>query len=125
MEKLNRRRSACVRDFTGANEKARDITFQTFPKSVTVQEKESVEIECEILGKPTSGKLHRISMPIEHDDPGRIQCRLVRYTRTRSIPTHVRPHRVIVFQSLGAKTTSPLAKIQPCTSLCKRATNTG
>lgn len=60
MEKLNRRRSVCVRDFAGANEKPRDITFQTFPKSVTVQEKESVEIECEILGKPTSGKLQRI-----------------------------------------------------------------
>jgi hypothetical protein len=32
------------------------MTFQSFPKSVTVQDKESVEIECEILGKPTSGK---------------------------------------------------------------------
>jgi len=32
------------------------MTFKTFPKSVTVQEKGSVEIECEILGKPTSGK---------------------------------------------------------------------
>lgn len=32
------------------------MTFQSFPKSVTVQDKESVEIECEILGKPTNGK---------------------------------------------------------------------
>lgn len=40
----------------GANEKPKGVTFQTFPKSVTAQEKESVEIECEILGKPTNGK---------------------------------------------------------------------
>lgn len=33
------------------------MTFQSFPKSVTIQDKESVEIECEILGKPTNGKL--------------------------------------------------------------------
>lgn len=32
------------------------MTFQSFPKSVTIQDKESVEIECEILGKPTNGK---------------------------------------------------------------------
>jgi len=41
---------------TGANEKPKNLTFKSFPKSVTVQEKESVEIECEILGKPSSGK---------------------------------------------------------------------
>jgi len=40
----------------GAKEKPKGMTFQSFPKSVTVQDKESVEIECEILGKPTSGK---------------------------------------------------------------------
>lgn len=45
---------------TGAKEKPKDVTFRTFPKSVTVQEKESVEIECEILGKPTSGKYRNI-----------------------------------------------------------------
>lgn len=47
--------------FTGANEKPKDVTFQTFPKSVTVQEKESVEIECEILGKPKNGECHYLS----------------------------------------------------------------
>jgi len=40
----------------GAKEKPKGMTFQSFPKSVTVQDKESVEIECEILGKPTNGK---------------------------------------------------------------------
>jgi len=40
----------------GAKEKPKSMTFQSFPKSVTVQEKESVEIECEILGKPKNGK---------------------------------------------------------------------
>lgn len=42
--------------FLGANEKPKDVTFQKFPKSVTVQDKESVEIECEILGNPTNGE---------------------------------------------------------------------
>lgn len=96
MEKLNRRRSACVRDFTGANEKARDITFQTFPKSVTVQEKESVEIECEILGKPTSGKLHRISMPIEHDDPPGAYNAGLCDTRARVAYLHTFAHTVLL-----------------------------
>lgn len=40
----------------GAKEKPKGMTFQSFPKSVTVQDKESVEIECEIHGKPTNGK---------------------------------------------------------------------
>jgi len=42
--------------FLDAKEKPKGMTFQSFPKSVTVQDKESVEIECEILGKPTNGK---------------------------------------------------------------------
>jgi len=42
---------------TGANEKPKNLVFKSFPKSVTVPEKESVEIECEILGKPSTGKI--------------------------------------------------------------------
>lgn len=43
-------------DFLGANEKPKDVAFKTFPKSVTVHEKESVQVECEISGNPTDGK---------------------------------------------------------------------
>jgi len=46
----------------GAKEKPKGMTFQSFPKSVTVQDKESVEIECEILGKPTNGKRRHVDI---------------------------------------------------------------
>lgn len=49
---------------TGSNEKPKAMTFNTFPKSVTVQEKESVEIECEIVGNPKTGKTHRTRLYI-------------------------------------------------------------
>lgn len=53
--------------FTAANEKPKGLNFQTFPKSVTVQEKESVEVECEILGKPTKVTWSKDNVPIGED----------------------------------------------------------
>jgi len=59
--------SSCSIVVLGANEKPKDVMFRTFPKSVTVQEKESVEIECEILGKPTSVTWFKDNVPIGED----------------------------------------------------------